>query len=216
MNLIAGLPLPPKPLLVVGGYGYRNAGDEAMLAGLLDLIGREGVTVVSRSPAETAALHSVRSVSIAKAPAALRSHRGVIIGGGGLFGRDMGRLGQLLPLAGLLATVGGRDVALVGIGVDADMPRRSARLLGALARRATTVVVRDAASVSIMADLGVDAVSRPDLSSVVQSAGRAAGVRELRMLGLKPDRRPVVGLCVTALQARLGERLASSIDALWR
>lgn len=214
MNLLAGLPLPPKPVLVVGGYGYRNAGDEAILAGLLDTIGRAGVTVVSRSPAETAATHGVETVPIAKAASELRYHRGVIIGGGGLFGRDMGRLGGLLPLAGVLATIARREVALVGIGVDAEMAPVSARLLGALARRATTVVVRDAASVGILADLGVQAELRPDLSSVVASAGRPAGIRQLHGVGLRPDRRPVVGLCVTALDPELGERLGSSIDAL--
>jgi polysaccharide pyruvyl transferase WcaK-like protein len=185
-----------------------------MLAGLLDSIGRDGVTVVSRTPAETAELHRVESVSITQAAGALRYHRGVIIGGGGLFGRDMGRLGALLPMAGLLTTVLRRDVALIGIGVDADMPGWNARLLGALGRRATTVVVRDAASLVVMNKLGVEAVLRPDLSSVVRSAGRMAGIRHLQAIGLQPGRRPVVGLCVTALDAELGERLASSIDAL--
>jgi polysaccharide pyruvyl transferase WcaK-like protein len=148
------------------------------------------------------------------AAAELRFHRGVIIGGGGLFGRDMGRLGGLLPVAGLLATVARREVALVGIGVDAEMAPLSARLLGALARRATTVVVRDTASVAVLAELGVEAELRPDLSSVVPSAGRAAGIRQLQAIGLRPDRRPVIGLCVTALDAELGERLATAIEAL--
>lgn len=214
MTILSGLPPPAKPVLVVGGYGYRNAGDEAMLAGLLDTIGRAGVTVVSRSPAETAATHRVEAVSISRAATELRYHHGVIIGGGGLFGRDMGRLGRMLPLAGLLATVARREVALIGIGVDADMPRTTARLVGALARRATTVVVRDTASVRVMADLGVEAVLLPDLSSAVTSSGRAAGVRHLQTIGLRPDRRPVVGLCVTALDPVLADRLAAAIEAL--
>jgi polysaccharide pyruvyl transferase WcaK-like protein len=214
MSLLAGLRVPPKPLLVVGGYGYRNSGDEAILAGLLELIGRDGVTVVSRAPAETAALHDVPTVSIAQAPLALRWHRGVVIGGGGLFGRDMGRLGELLPLAGLLAEWSGREVALIGIGVDRDMPPIASRLLGALARRASLVVVRDAASRSILEGLSVEAVIRPDLSSVVPSAGRAAGVRQLTTVGLAPDRRPVVGLCVTAVNPAVATGLERVIDAL--
>jgi polysaccharide pyruvyl transferase WcaK-like protein len=55
--------LPAKPLLIVGGYGYRNAGDEAILAGLLEVTGRDGVTVVSRSPAETAASHGAATAA---------------------------------------------------------------------------------------------------------------------------------------------------------
>ena len=58
----------PEPILVLGAYGYRNVGDEAILAGLLRQFD-PGVklTVVSRSPAETKALHGFRSVGISSA-----------------------------------------------------------------------------------------------------------------------------------------------------
>ncbi|MEK6720145.1 MAG: polysaccharide pyruvyl transferase family protein [Chloroflexota bacterium] len=210
--------LPARPTLVVGGYGYRNAGDEAMLAGMLRLLGRDGITVVSRAPAETAAVHDVRSIGLAAAPRAMLAHPGVVIGGGGLFGRDMGALGRLLPLFGLLVAATGRDVALLGIGVDRDMPASSARLLAMLGARATSVAVRDAESRAILASLGVDARLQPDLSSLVPSAGRDAGVGRLRSIGLDPDRRPVVGLCLTAVDPALADRLhaavLAAIDAL--
>jgi len=210
--------LPSKPLLIAGGYGYRNAGDEAILAGLLRLTGRDGVTVVSRAPAETEAVHGVRSIPVRAAPGALRTHRGLVIGGGGLFGRDMGLLGRLLPLAGLLANAGGRQVALVGIGVDHDMPRSARLLLGLLGRRARGVVVRDAESREVLADLGIEAVLAPDLSSLVESAGPAAGRRTLVAAGLHPARRPVVGLALTGLDAALAARVehavVAAVDAL--
>lgn len=205
--------LPAKPLLIVGGYGYRNAGDEAILAGLLQLTGREGVTVVSRTPAETAAIHGVRSIPLRAAPAALASHRGLLIGGGGLFGRDMGLLGRLLPLAGLAARGARRDVALIGIGVDREMPFSARRLLGLLARRARTVVVRDAASRSALLELGVDAAVAPDLSSLVASAGAVAGRRTLQAAGLQPARRPVVGLALTAVAPAIAERVEQAVVA---
>ena len=74
----------PEPILVLGAYGYRNIGDEAILAGLLRQFD-PGVklTVVSRSPAETKALHGVRSVGISSALTELRRHRSLLIGGGG-------------------------------------------------------------------------------------------------------------------------------------
>ena len=202
--------LPAKPLLIVGGYGYRNAGDEAILAGLLELTGRDEVTVVSRSPAETAATHGVRSIGVAAAPAALLRHRGVVIGGGGLFGRDMGLLGRLLPLAGLAATTG-RQVSLLGVGFDRDMPRSTRSLLGALGRRASSVVVRDRESLAILGDLGVAATLAPDLSSRVASAGRDAGMRQLEMAGLQPRRREVVGLCLTAVRPDLVESVGRAV-----
>ena len=89
------------PILVLGGYGYRNAGDEAILASILRSLDGRRVTVLSRTPAETTAMHGVRSLPVTAAARALASHRTVLIGGGGLFGRDMGSLGRLLPAYGL-------------------------------------------------------------------------------------------------------------------
>jgi len=210
--------LPAKPLLIVGGYGYRNAGDEAILAGLLRLAGRDGVTVVSRAPAETASIYGVRSIPIRAAAVSMATHRGLIIGGGGLFGRDMGLLGRSLPLAGLVATVARRDVGLLGIGVDAQMPRATRRLLGVLGRRAHAVVVRDARSRDVLAGLGVGALVAPDLSSLVESAGADSGRRRLEAAGLEPARRAVVGLALTAVDPALAghvERAAlAAVDAL--
>ena len=205
--------VPRKQLLVVGGYGYRNAGDEAILAGLLRLTGRDGVTVVSRAPAETAAIHGVRSIPIRSAPAALATHPGLVIGGGGLFGRDMGTLGRLLPLAGLVASGLRRDVALLGIGVDREMPGSTRRLLKRLGHRACAVVVRDAASREVLAGLGIPATLAPDLSSLVESAGDTAGRRLLEAAGLHPARRPVVALAVTGVDPVLGDRVERSVVA---
>jgi polysaccharide pyruvyl transferase WcaK-like protein len=205
--------LPAKPLLVVGGYGYRNAGDEAILSGLLRLTGRDGVTVVSRMPGETSAIHDVASVPIRRAPAALARSRGLVIGGGGLFGSHMGLLGRTLPLAGLTAAFAGREVALLGIGVDRDMPRTARLPLGVLGRRASAVVVRDNESRSVLAQLGVQALVAPDLSSLVESAGARAGRAVLEAAGLRPDRRPVVGLAVTAVEPALWERAEPGVLA---
>lgn len=198
-----GIAALPRPTLVVGGYGYRNAGDEAMLTGLLDMLGRDGTSVVSRAPAETTAQHGVRAVSIGGAPTAMVRHRSLVIGGGGLFGRDMGALGRLLPVAGILAAASGRPVALAGIGVDDGMPRSSRWLLAKLGQRSQSVVVRDDASRRVLAELGVRPSVEPDLSSLVPSAGRSAGEQLLRSVGLEPARRPVVGLCLTAVNAAL-------------
>jgi polysaccharide pyruvyl transferase WcaK-like protein len=211
MSMAPIVGLPSKPTLVVGAYGYRNVGDEAILAGLLQWLGRDGVTVVSRAPAETAARHGVRSVGILRALSALRRYRGVVIGGGGLFGRDMGLVGRLLPLFGLLAVALRRDVAIVGVGIDATMPRGTALLTRALARRAAIIVVRDRASAEQLAARGITAAVGPDLSTLATSAGRMAGMRALRASGLDPGRRPVVGLCLTAVNPAAIEPVVAAV-----
>ncbi len=189
----------PEPILVVGGYGYRNLGDEAILAGLLQMLGPDrAVTVVSRAPAETTALHQVPSVPIRRALPELARHRTLLIGGGGLFGRDMGLIGRLLPAFALLAAGSGREVAIHGVGVDPDLPAVTRRLLAVIASRAVELSVRDLAS---QARLGVDPQRvevRPDLSSLVAAARPARGRAVLRAAGLDPAR-PIVGLALTAL-----------------
>jgi polysaccharide pyruvyl transferase WcaK-like protein len=200
--------------LVVGGYGYRNAGDEAILAGLLQLIGHDGVTVVSRMPAETATRHGVRSVSVLGAIAALRTHDRVVIGGGGLFGRDMGWLGRALPVFGLVAVALGREVALIGVEIDEDLDPISASLVRALSRRASSVVVRDDWSEALLALHHIDAHVQPDLSALVRPASRHEGLELLRGAGFEPARRPVVGLCLTAVNRQLADRVETAILGL--
>ncbi len=201
----------PEPILVVGGYGYRNVGDEAILAGLLDQIGRErSVSVASRAPAETAALHGVRSISLRQAALGMRSHASLVIGGGGLFGRDMGAIGRLLPVYGLLASHLGLQVAIHGVGVDRGMRPMGARLLRRLAGRAVSFTVRDGRSAEILAEWGIRADVAPDLSAAVEPAPASVGWELLRGAGLDPDR-PVVGLALTAMRPHQGAALEGAV-----
>jgi len=200
----------PEPILIVGGYGYRNVGDEAILAGLLHRLAGRGLTVVSRSPAETSALHGVRSVPIWRAVSELRHHRSVVIGGGGLFGRHMGQLGRLLPAYGLLARLPSRAVALMGIGVDADQPALGGTLLRLLARRAARIEVRDATSRDVLRSWQVESVLGPDLSSLMPAAPPSVGRHLLALAGVDGTR-PVVGLCLTAVDERMGDAVARAV-----
>ena len=199
------------PILALGGYGYRNVGDEAILAGLLRQIGPDRrVTVVSRMPAETEALHGVNAIPLRHAVQALRGHRSLIIGGGGLFGRDMGALGRLLPLYGLLASSLGLKVAIHGVGVDRDMRPVAATLLRRLATRAVAFTVRDRRSAEVLAEWQIDAEVLPDLSAGIDPAPAERGAELLRLAGIDPDR-PVVGLAITAVRANQTAALEAAV-----
>lgn len=192
----------PDPILVVGGYGYRNTGDEAILASILRSLEGRRVTVLSRTPAETTAMHGVRSVPLTAAGRALAGHRTVLIGGGGLFGRDMGGVGRLLPAYGLGALALGRTVVIHGVGIDHGLPATTALPLRELAKRAHTVSVRDGASADVLRTWGIEAVVGPDLSTWLPAAPAAVGARLLRSAGIDP-RRPVIGLALTAVNPDL-------------
>jgi polysaccharide pyruvyl transferase WcaK-like protein len=207
----------PEPILVVGAYGYGNVGDEAILSGLLARLAGRAVTVVSRSPRDTSALHGVRSIGLGQAVAALRHRRSVVIGGGGLFGRDMGRIGRLLPAFGLLAAALGRKVCVVGVDLDDRLTGSARVLLPLLMRTAASVNVRDRASARVLAGWGVCAGVEPDLSSWMQPRSADAGREVLERAGLDPGR-PIVGLALTGVNPALAERIieatTAAIDAL--
>jgi L-malate glycosyltransferase len=211
------LPDLPDPILVVGGYGYRNVGDEAILASLLRTLHGRRVSVVSRLPAETSAAHGVRAVQIASAVSELARHRSVLIGGGGLFGADMGLTGRFLPAFGLAAAALGRRVALHGIGVDPGLPAVTAVALRQLARRATQIQVRDRRSAALLRAWGVEAAVGPDLSAWLPAASSAVGTAALRGAGLDP-RQPIVGLSLTAVNGAVAraavDAVAETMDAM--
>jgi len=189
----------PDPILVIGAYGYRNMGDEAILAGLLRELGPEQrVTVVSKSPAETEAMHRIPAVGLAAAVGALRTHRSVLIGGGGLFGSDLGRLGRLIAPFGLLAALAGKRVAIVGVGVDPNQPGMTLAALRALAPHLAAFTVRDEASAQVLAEAGFSARVTGDLSIGLEPATRKEARALLRSAGLDPAR-PTIGLALTEL-----------------
>jgi polysaccharide pyruvyl transferase WcaK-like protein len=203
------------PVLVVGAYGYGNVGDEAILSGLLTRLTGHAVTVVSRSPVETAASHGVRAIGIRQSVGALLRHRTLIIGGGGLFGRDMGRIGRLLPIFGLLAVALRRNLVIEGVDVD-DRRSPSARLLiPLLMRAASRVSVRDRASAAILTGWGASPSVLPDLSSWMEPADAQEGRVALERAGVDFER-PLVGLALTAVNRPLADRVLEAVEAAMR
>jgi polysaccharide pyruvyl transferase WcaK-like protein len=156
-------------------------------------------------------------VGPAAALGALRNHRSLLIGGGGLFGSGMGRLGRMTALFGLAASALGRRVAVVGVGVDPDLPLATAWPLRRLAPRLETFTVRDRASADALGEIGIAATVVDDLSAAMEPAPVQDGRALLRAAGLDL-RRPIVGLSLTALhehaQAGTEPSLIRAIGAL--
>ncbi len=164
----------PSRILIGGYYGHGNAGDEAILAGMLDALRarRPGlaVTVASGNPERTAAEHGVRAVSAENLPgliAAVGESDLVILGGGGLFQdywpvpeetlltRRQGGLPAYLAYP-VLAALLGRPAVIYAVGVGpltSEEGRRLARAAFALSRRAT---VRDPSSLALLAEIAPD------------------------------------------------------------
>jgi polysaccharide pyruvyl transferase WcaK-like protein len=198
-------------MLIVGGYGYGNVGDEAMLAGLIEKHSGRRLTVVSRNPQQTTALHGVAAVPISGAMPALMTHRSVLIGGGSLFGRDMGRIGRLLPAFGAAARLLGRQLVLEGIGLDDVAP--SSRGVRRLLSAASSVSVRDARSLELARSWGIEAELGTDLSVHMPEVADSVGRELLRGAGVDLRRR-VVGLCLTGVEVPLGRQVLEGVAAV--
>lgn len=150
-------------LVVSGYYGYANAGDEAVLAGMLGTFrdadpGLE-VTVLSGDPDHTRRTHGVAAIRRADLPAvarALRASDGLISGGGSLL-QDRTSPRPVAYYAGVmhLARLVGRPYVIhaQGLGPIRLLPNRW--LAASALRGAARVTLRDAASLDLARELGV-------------------------------------------------------------
>src|SRR5579864_1697438 len=158
--------------VIAGYYGAGNAGDEAILAGMLGELRQQipglDPVVVSADPASTAAAYRVAAVSKIDKPALIAAVRDcdlILLGGGGLL-QDYWRMdiGDLFrPDAhaaysayAALAALFDKPLILYAVGVGplrTDEGRRSARMICDEAR---LITVRDAESKTLLEELGVD------------------------------------------------------------
>jgi polysaccharide pyruvyl transferase CsaB len=192
-------------ILICGYYGMGNHGDEALLAGLLQLLhsGGHHVTVLSGNPAETRQLHGVNAVHRYRGlPAALISADAVIAGGGGLLqdstsSRSLSYYLTVINLAKLLK----RKVLVYGQSLGPLSAAGRNRVRSALG--GVALAVRDTQSQQLLAELGfsstlvadpallllpdspgndpvtdlllIPRASYPDLTAALVAAGQAAG-----------------------------------------
>lgn len=229
--------MAPRPtrIVAIGWFGERNLGDDAMLEGLVALLGRAfgeaEITALSADPQATESAYGIRAArlptprdgiraELALAPAMFRADL-VTLGGGDLI-RETRRnpapatywLARL-RLAHLLR----RPVAVLGISVG---ELRSPALREEVARglRACRLVaVRDADSAGRLADLGVEARVMGDLALEAPLSGAIAPATSSAprppRIGLVPraidDRGP--GQDVAAMEAARA-RLVAALDGV--
>lgn len=207
---------PGDRVLVIGGYGVGNVGDEAMLGGLLRALPPGArAEVVSAAPQRTAALHGVRALAPPGLPGALGRCDVLLIGGGGLFGGHMGPRGRAIPFAAMAARALGRRIAVHGVSLDETTPRAHRPAVRWLVREAGAISVRDASSAALLTRWGVEAPVLPDLSEHLPAAPPQAA--EAILCAARLDlRRPVVGLALGAVEPRFVAPLRAAVPALLR
>jgi polysaccharide pyruvyl transferase WcaK-like protein len=159
-------------VLLIGGYGVGNAGDEAILRGLIQNMSKKisKLSVTSHSPRETYDLHNDHlpsntrfnptEVSPTMIPRLLNDHDHIVVGGGGIFSDYMGPYASKIPLFMLAARMLRKPLYWTAIGVYPSTPVVTLNLLRAAMQRSESVTVRDEISKHTLTNLGLNNVER--------------------------------------------------------
>ena len=217
-----------KRIVVSGYYGAKNAGDEAMLAAMLEVLGdldpELHITVISASPEDTRRRHGVAAVGSFDGCAILGVMRRadlVVSGGGSLLqnvtsGRSLYYYMAVIFLALLL----GKRVMLYAQGIGPVTGRFACRAMRWIGNRVSLITVRDEGSMAELRRLGI---TRPPMECTadpvlgIHPVGKEAGRAILARYGAE-GAKPVVGISVRDWQGwqHYKEVLAEISDAIVR
>jgi len=165
----------PARVLLSGYYGFANAGDEAVLAGLILSLRavdpRLEITVLSTNPRETELVHGVRAVHRYRPkellPALARTD--LLLSGGGSLLQDVTSAHGIVYYLGVvrLAQLLGKRTMFGAQGLGPLGRARSRTLVASVANRLDAVTVRDPASADLLREIGV---SRPPIEVAADPA----------------------------------------------
>ncbi|MHB9148992.1 MAG: polysaccharide pyruvyl transferase CsaB [Thermoleophilia bacterium] len=207
--------------LISGYYGEQNAGDEAILAGILQEIRRRDAdaefVVLSFDPEDTRRRHHVDALSTslrdpAALAAAMRAAHLLISGGGSIlheadfdaYGRSfLFRQGKLRPVpyflsVVLMARALGLPVMWYAQGLGPLHTRTARRLVGLAGSASRLVSWRDPESARLAAEVGVRApvqVVVPDPAYALEPASLSAAAAALEAAGLPPGSQHYLAVC---------------------
>ncbi len=187
-------------IVISGYYGFGNAGDEAMLAAILEAIlevmPEANITVISGNPKHTAAKHGVSAIGRFEGFKIFKalSQCDLLISGGGSLLQDVTSNRSLYYYLSIisLATFFNKPVMLYAQGIGPLRKKLAQRAVGATLRKVTLITVRDEKSKAELQRLGVtnvpievtaDAVL--SMHPVDTSIGRRL-LKEYTLSGVKP------------------------------
>lgn len=151
--------------IVVSGYhGMGNLGDEAVLAAFIqalsDIAPEAECVALSGNPARTESLYGIDAIPRTSISAIVRELRraDLFVSGGGSLLQDVTGRGSVPYYAGLilLAHALGKPVSVYAQGVGPLRSRLSRRLACCALRRASVITLRDAGSMELLREIGVD------------------------------------------------------------
>lgn len=211
-----------------GYYGFNNAGDEAILGGIIaafrDIDPTVKFTVISGKVAYTRRVHGVEAVSRGDVKAIWRAmdRADLLLSGGGSLLQDVTGTKSIIYYLGVVSMGKLHRLPVMfyaqGIGPVTGLVGRS--LVPLVGNRVDLVTVRDVESAQTIRTLGV---KRPevrvtaDAALVLPPPPREDGEAVLDQFGFKLPRRPVIGVSVRPWRyahAAAAQAMAEALDDL--
>ena len=214
-----------KRLTLSGYYGYGNAGDEAVLAGLTQGFraarpaGELEIVALSGNPSETEKMHGIGAADRYQAGPLLQAIRrsDLFLSGGGSLLQDKTSSHSIFYYLGVvrLAQMLGKKTMFIAQGIGPLHLARSRRLTASVANRLSAITVRDPDSATLLREIGVRNVPvevtadpalllRPE-GLPMPASGSGFGVALRPWMGQEGIAGHVADAC---LQAGLGEHRA--------
>ena len=166
-----------RRITLSGYYGFKNAGDEAVLAGLIKALRAQpggddlDIDVLSIDPAETASTHGVGASHRYRLGPLLRSlsRTDLLLSGGGSLLQDVTSAHGIYyyALVVRLAQMLGKKTMFIAQGVGPLNLPRSRKLVAGVANRLDAVTVRDPQSLELLKEIGV---TRPSMEVTADPA----------------------------------------------
>lgn len=193
-------------IVVSGYYGFKNAGDEAMLAAMIEVLSdldpKVNITVISANPRDTKHRHGVDSVywlNYVEIAGALKKSDLLISGGGSLLqnvtsGRSLYYYMSILLMAKRLGT----PVMLYAQGIGPICGGVARKAMHYVVNKADLITVRDAGSLGELEQLGVNCPQvhlTADPVLAIHPVDRQIGREILQRHGLS-GAKPLVGISV--------------------
>lgn len=151
-------------VVISGYYGSRNAGDEAMLAAMVEVLSdlnpKVNITVISANPEDTRSRHGVKAVGWLDAWgifSSLRKADILLSGGGSLLQNVTSRRSLYYYLLIIwLAQLLGTPVMLYAQGIGPIYGRIARWVMGYIGNRVKMITVRDRGSLKELEALGIN------------------------------------------------------------
>jgi polysaccharide pyruvyl transferase CsaB len=192
-----------KNIFIIGGYGSRNIGDEAILAGIVESIRRENssgkITVLSHCPQEVTKMHNVSAVGLYGILKEILFQDTIIIGGGTIFRENMRLRAQLIPLLAILLRAFQKRIIFYSLGIDANTSFLAKKLLVPVMNLSHFVSVRDKVSLNILKSWGVNVPIHIVPDPAIDLSYQKFTKLELSKFGVNPEKK-VIGLSLRNLK----------------